>query len=260
MAYTLSNKCAKNLSKWTVLLQLIIKNVVTCFFGTQCRYWAGLTLYGYIKTAEHRTIIEQYGDWYTGRWWVGCYIWYSEEGPGRAAAPPSLLLAVPNVTAHPSTASVWTSYYSMWHNNCLCILEGIFDVFNCPSPFTVPVQRCLLFRTLKSFSLLTCLLTFLSLVAVYDCGERCWVFIDYRCGRRCRSSTRKWRRSCTEPSVTWCWPSSRWRQRGPSTAEHCCGWGTPQNTSTQTLRNDYTSSAWYTSCHRVQTPAVLTIA
>ena len=36
MACTLSNKCAKNLSKWTVLLQLIIKNVVTCFFGTQC--------------------------------------------------------------------------------------------------------------------------------------------------------------------------------------------------------------------------------
>jgi len=32
MACTLSNKCAKNLSKWTVLLQLIIKNVVTCFF------------------------------------------------------------------------------------------------------------------------------------------------------------------------------------------------------------------------------------
>ena len=44
--------------------------------------------------------------WYTGRWWVGCYIWYSEEGPGWAAAPPSPLLAVPNVTAHPSTASV----------------------------------------------------------------------------------------------------------------------------------------------------------
>ena len=31
MAYTLSNKCAKNLCKRTVLLQLIIKNVVTCF-------------------------------------------------------------------------------------------------------------------------------------------------------------------------------------------------------------------------------------
>ena len=37
MACTLSNKCAKNLSKRTVLLQLIIKNVVTCFFGRQCR-------------------------------------------------------------------------------------------------------------------------------------------------------------------------------------------------------------------------------
>jgi len=37
---------------------------------------------------------------------VGCYIWYSEEGTGRAVAPPSPLLAVPNVTAHRSTASV----------------------------------------------------------------------------------------------------------------------------------------------------------
>ena len=64
------------------------------------------TFKGQIKTAEQRTIIQQYGNWYTGRWWVGCYIWYSEEGPGRAAAPPSPLLAVSNVTAHPSTASV----------------------------------------------------------------------------------------------------------------------------------------------------------
>jgi len=30
-------------------------------------------------------------------------------------------LAVPNVTAHPSTASVPTSYYSMWHCNGLKI-------------------------------------------------------------------------------------------------------------------------------------------
>jgi len=37
---------------------------------------------------------------------VGCYIWYSEEGPGWAAAPPRPLLAVPNVTANLSTASV----------------------------------------------------------------------------------------------------------------------------------------------------------
>jgi len=31
MAYTLGNKCAKNLCKRTVLLQLIIENVATCF-------------------------------------------------------------------------------------------------------------------------------------------------------------------------------------------------------------------------------------
>ena len=37
---------------------------------------------------------------------VGCNVWYSEEGPGRAAAPPSPLLAVPNLIAHPSAASV----------------------------------------------------------------------------------------------------------------------------------------------------------
>ena len=44
--------------------------------------------------------------WYTGRWWMGCYIWYSEEGTGRGPSPPSPFLAVPNVTAHSSTASV----------------------------------------------------------------------------------------------------------------------------------------------------------
>jgi len=38
--------------------------------------------------------------------WVGCYIWYSEEGTGWGHSLPRPLLAVPNVTAHPSTASV----------------------------------------------------------------------------------------------------------------------------------------------------------
>jgi len=35
MVYTLSNKCTKKFYKWTVLIQLIVKDVVT-FFGTQC--------------------------------------------------------------------------------------------------------------------------------------------------------------------------------------------------------------------------------
>ena len=38
---------------------------------------------------------------YTGRWWVGCYIWYSGGGTGRGRSPPRPLLAVPNVTAQP---------------------------------------------------------------------------------------------------------------------------------------------------------------
>jgi len=69
-------------------------------------------------------MLQQYGDWYTGRWWAGCYIWYSEEGPGLAEVPPSPLFAVLNLTAHPSTASVPTSYYSMRHYYCLWILNG----------------------------------------------------------------------------------------------------------------------------------------
>ena len=44
--------------------------------------------------------------------------------PGRVAAPPRPLLAVPNVTAHPSMASVLTSYYSMWHYNCVWSLDS----------------------------------------------------------------------------------------------------------------------------------------
>ena len=44
--------------------------------------------------------------WYTGRWRVGWYIWYSEEETGRGSSPPRPLLAILNVTAHPSTVSV----------------------------------------------------------------------------------------------------------------------------------------------------------
>jgi len=38
-----------------------------------------------------------------------------KRGLGGAAAPPSPLFTVPNVTAHPSMASIPTSYYSVWH-------------------------------------------------------------------------------------------------------------------------------------------------
>jgi len=78
-----------------------------------------------LKTAKQRTIIQLYGEWYSGRWWVGCYIWYSEEGPGLDCSLPRPLLAVPNVTSHSSTTTVPTSYYSMWQYNCLYPLMSL---------------------------------------------------------------------------------------------------------------------------------------
>jgi len=60
------------------------------------------------STLNTKTGYDEYDDvvphqiiwsWYTGHWWMGCCIWYSEEGHGWAAAPPSPV-------AHPSTTSV----------------------------------------------------------------------------------------------------------------------------------------------------------
>jgi len=66
-----------------------------------------------LKPQSNGPSYSVYSDWYTGRWWVGCCVWYSDEGTGRGRSPPRPLFAVPDVTAHPSTASVPTSYYSM---------------------------------------------------------------------------------------------------------------------------------------------------
>ena len=67
-----------------------------------------LIMFTFFNPLESRGIVPHQiiWSWYTGRWCMGCYIWYSEEGTGRGPSPPRLLLAVPNVTAHPSTASV----------------------------------------------------------------------------------------------------------------------------------------------------------
>jgi len=53
---------------------------------------------------------------YSGRC-VQAVTFRREEGPRWA--PPSPLLHEPNVTAHPPTASVPTSHYSMWHSKGL---------------------------------------------------------------------------------------------------------------------------------------------
>jgi len=45
-----------------------LKNGMTYYFRSDSPlYLTILTLYGHMKSAEQRIIIQQYGDWYTGR-------------------------------------------------------------------------------------------------------------------------------------------------------------------------------------------------
>jgi len=66
MACTLSNMCAKNLSKRTVLLQLIIKNVVTCFLEHSVE-WCGpdgeffLMIHLFVST-EYTNVTDRHTD------------------------------------------------------------------------------------------------------------------------------------------------------------------------------------------------------
>jgi len=69
---------------------------------------------GHIKTTEQRTIIQQYSDWYALHW-LGGQLHLVQWG-GAWVAPPSPLLTVPSLTAHPSMSNVPTSHYSMWHS------------------------------------------------------------------------------------------------------------------------------------------------
>ena len=52
-------------------------------------------------------------------WWAVALGTARRDLGGLGPRPVPSSVAVPNVTAHPSTASVPTSYYSMWHYNCL---------------------------------------------------------------------------------------------------------------------------------------------
>jgi len=53
------------------------------------------------------------------------YIWYSEEGTEQGRSQPRPLLAVPNVTLHPSTASVPITAL-LYNGSLLCVC------FMCP--------------------------------------------------------------------------------------------------------------------------------
>ena len=61
------------------------------------------------------------GTWAIDKWAV---MFHTARRGLQAVDTPSPLLTVPNVTAHPSTASEPTSYYSMWRYNYFCNLKG----------------------------------------------------------------------------------------------------------------------------------------
>ena len=56
-------------------------------------------------------------------------MWYNEEEPLRAAVPSSALLAVPNVTAHPSTASVPITVL-LYNGPLLCGLNVLIEALS----------------------------------------------------------------------------------------------------------------------------------
>ena len=81
------------------------------------------------KTKEQRTIIQQYGDWYTGRWWVGCSIWYSEEEPVRAVAPRSSLFSCGMNCQFPYKRSILCQCLKInWNNICCYHINLIYNV------------------------------------------------------------------------------------------------------------------------------------
>jgi len=76
------------------------------------------TFYGHIKTAVQQTVIQQCSDWYTGHWFVGCYIWYSKEGPGG-------LQPLRRCTNSPVISDQCTNFiFFDVAYNCLCAVKG----------------------------------------------------------------------------------------------------------------------------------------
>jgi len=70
---------------------------------------------GHIKTAEQQTTIQQYGDWYTGRCWVGC------------SSVLQFFSRYPAMGVHPLLLE-WHS--SAMRNNIWWFLKGLFEGIN----------------------------------------------------------------------------------------------------------------------------------
>jgi len=82
--------------------------------------WPDTLVYN-VRSADHHIAIQWLVHWPL---MSGLFYLVQRGGDWADRSPPRPLLAVPNRTVHPSTASVPTSYYSMWHYNCLWSLKG----------------------------------------------------------------------------------------------------------------------------------------
>jgi len=92
-----------------LFLSIVLFSHFGCYFNP---------LMGTGNYSAHRIIWS----WYTGRWWVGCYIWYSEEGPGRAGAqsPPRCT----KCNSPPINGQCTNFILFDVHCNCLCPFKG----------------------------------------------------------------------------------------------------------------------------------------
>ena len=81
----------------------VVKTQLNNMFAKSSVYWVT----GHVShTLVNSSMCDvSHGSLYVA-WWVGCKIRYSKEGHGRGRRPLRLLLAVQNVTAHPSMTSV----------------------------------------------------------------------------------------------------------------------------------------------------------
>jgi len=84
--------------------------------------------------------------WYTGHWWMGCYIGYSEEGTGWGRSPPGPRLAVSKVNCQiqlwweilPDCLrcklpfDIWYSAQPVYQSPYCCVMVRCSAVLMCP--------------------------------------------------------------------------------------------------------------------------------
>ena len=126
---------------WNSVLKNLLRLCDICIFTAlrfiQVRYFCIVWYTVMVNKDEYIVPYRIIWSWYNGRWWVGCYIWYSKQGIEQGSSPPRPLLSVPNVTAHPSTTSVPITVF-LYNGPLLCsfnvLIKGLIFDATCMPP------------------------------------------------------------------------------------------------------------------------------